>query len=133
MDLIEIGKNTSNTPVKITGETKKAFAKYLKAIQYLDKDANEKTTEALLYSSWLASFIESDDFKNTIAEYEKAKDQEKKDKKEASEARKAAAAAKAEEKRKIQLEKLIQKQWELEHPEEAKAKKKAEKEAREAE
>lgn len=132
MKIIEIGKNTSNTPVKINGETKKTFAKYLKAIQYLDKDANEKTTEALLYSSWLASFIESDDFKNTIAEYDKKKADEDKKKADDKNAKKKAAEDNAKKKREEQLKKLKQKQWELEHPEEAKAKKEAEKAAKKA-
>lgn len=133
MDLIKIGKNTGNTPVKITGDTKKAFAKYLKAIQFLDKETHEKTTESLLYSSWLAEFIESDDFKNTISDYEALKNAEKEEKAAAAAERKAAAAAKAEEKKQKRLANLKQQQWDLEHPEEAKARKKAMKEAKEAE
>ena len=54
MKIISVGKNTKNAEgVKIPGEIKKAFTRYLKAQQYLHGDEYEKVSVELLFASWL--------------------------------------------------------------------------------
>lgn len=100
MKIISVGKNTKNSEgIKIPGETKKAFTKYLKAQQYLHGDEYEKVSVELLFASWLATFEESEEYKAVIAEADVKKQAEKDEKKTAREEKKAAAeAAKAEKK-----------------------------------
>ena len=74
MEIINVGKNTKNAEgVKIPGEIKKAFTKYLKAQQYLHGDDFEKVSVELLYASWLATFEASEEYKAVIAEAEAKK------------------------------------------------------------
>lgn len=100
MKIISVGKNTKNSEgIKIPGEVKKAFTKYLKAQQYLHGDEYEKVSVELLFASWLATFEESEEYKAVIAEADVKKQAEKDEKKVAREEKKAAAeAAKAEKK-----------------------------------
>ena len=100
MKIISVGKNTKNAEgVKIPGEIKKAFTRYLKAQQYLHGDEYEKVSVELLFASWLATFEESEEYKAVIAEADEKKQAEKDEKKAAREEKKAAAeAAKAEKK-----------------------------------
>ena len=100
MEIINVGKNTKNAEgVKIPGEIKKAFTKYLKAQQYLHGDDFEKVSVALLYASWLATFEASEEYKAVIAEAEAKKAEAKEISDKAKAEKKAAAeAAKAEKK-----------------------------------
>lgn len=100
MKIISVGKNTKNAEgVKIPGEVKKAFTKYLKAQQFLHGEEYEKVSVELLFASWLATFEESEDYKAIISEAE-AKKQENKEARDTAKAEKKAAAeaAKAEKK-----------------------------------
>lgn len=81
MKLVKIGANTKNAEgIKISGEIRKTFEKYLKAKQ---KDKDESTnydsvTIEQLYASWLATFAESEDYKETIEAYNNKKNEAKK-------------------------------------------------------
>lgn len=100
MEIINVGKNTKNAEgVKIPGEIKKAFTKYLKAKQYLSAEEYEKVSVELLFASWLATFENSEEYKATIAEAEAKKADEKEVKEKAKEEKKAAAEAVKAEKR----------------------------------
>lgn len=100
MEIINVGKNTKNAEgVKIPGEIKKAFTKYLKAQQYLQNEKYEKVSVELLFASWLATFEASEEYKAVIEEAEAKKQADKDTKKAEREEKKAAAeAAKAEKK-----------------------------------
>lgn len=100
MEIISVGKNTKNAEgVKIPGEIKKAFTKYLKAQQYLHGEEYEKVSVELLYASWLATFEASEEYKAVIAEADAKKAEAKAASDEAKAKKKAEAeAAKAEKK-----------------------------------
>ena len=90
MEIINVGKNTKNAEgVKIPGEIKKAFTKYLKAQQYLHGEAYEKVSVELLFASWLATFEASEEYKAVIEEAEAKKQADKDEKKAAKEEKKA--------------------------------------------
>ena len=92
MKIISVGKNTKNAEgIKIPGEVKKAFTKYLKAQQFLHAEEYEKVSVELLFVSWLATFVESEDFKTITEEAEKRKEENKEARKEEQEEKKAAA------------------------------------------
>ena len=81
MEIINVGKNTKNAEgVKIPGEIKKAFTKYLKAQQYLQNEKYEKVSVELLFASWLATFEASEEYKAVIEEAEAKKQAELKEK-----------------------------------------------------
>ena len=83
MKIISVGKNTKNAEgIKIPGEVKKAFTKYLKAQQFLHAEEYEKVSVELLFVSWLATFVESEDFKTITEEAEKRKEENKEARKE---------------------------------------------------
>lgn len=130
MEIIKVGKNTKNAEsVKIPGTVKTAFKKYLKAQQTLKAEEYKDVKVELLFASWLATFEESEEYKSVIAAAE-AKAKDAKDKKKAAAAdRKEKAEAEKEKKREEAIKKKKQEIWDLEHPEEAAARKKAEKEA----
>lgn len=100
MEIINVGKNTKNAEgVKIPGNIKKVFTKYLKAQQFLHSEEYEKVSVELLFASWLATFENSEEYKAVIAEAEAKKSEAKEASDAAKEAKKAAAeAAKAEKK-----------------------------------
>lgn len=130
MKLIEMGKNTKKSEVKIPGDVKKLFADYLKAQQTIDKEAWENVSAELVLVSWLAAFGESEEYISTLAAAKQKKadaEKEAADKKAQKKQEADAKKAKAEADR---IEKAKQRLWDLEHPEEAKARKKAEKEAK---
>ena len=90
MEIAKIGSNTKNAEgIKISREIKTAFDKYLKAKQELketvkvkgekDEITYDKITVEQLYVSYLATFMNSEDYKSTISTYDNAK-QEAKDK-----------------------------------------------------
>ena len=90
MEIVKIGSNTKNAEgIKISREIKTAFDKYLKAKQELketvkvkgekDEITYDKITVEQLYVSYLATFMNSEDYKSTISTYDNAK-QEAKDK-----------------------------------------------------
>lgn len=130
MELIKVGKNTKNAEsIKIPGNIKTAFKKYLKAQQILNAEEYQDVKIELLFASWLATFEASEEYK-TVIEAADAKTKAAKDeKKAAAEARKAEAEAEKERKRQEAIAKKEQELWDLQHPEEAAARKKAEKEA----
>ena len=100
MEIINVGKNTKNAEgVKIPGEIKKAFTKYLKAQQYLNAEAYEKVSVELLFASWLATFEASEEYKAVIAEAEAKKAEAKAASDKAKADKKAEAAAAKEEKK----------------------------------
>ncbi len=130
MELIKVGKNTKNAEsIKIPGEIKTAFKKYLKAQQILNAEEYADVKIELLFASWLATFKDSQEYKDVIEAAEAKTKAAKDEKKAAAEARKAEAEAEKERKRQADIEKKKQELWDLEHPEEAAARKKAEKEA----
>lgn len=110
MELVKIGKNTKPTALKISGEIKNAFAKYLKAQQVLNAEEYKEVKVETLFASWLATFAASEEYKEVIAAAE-AKAKEEKDAKEEAKAKRQAeaAAAKAEKKAKkiADLEKAL--------------------------
>jgi colicin import membrane protein len=121
MELIKVGKNTKNAEsIKIPGNIKTAFKKYLKAQQTLDAETYKDVKVELLFASWLATFEASEEYKTVIAAAEAQAEAAKKEKAEAAEARKAEAA-------KAKAEKQAKKIADLE---EALAKAKAEAEAK---
>lgn len=121
MELIKVGKNTKNAEsIKIPGNIKTAFKKYLKAQQTLDAETYKDVKVELLFASWLATFEASEEYKAVIAAADAQKEAAAKEKAEAAEARKAEAA-------KAKAEKQAKKIADLE---EALAKAKAEAEAK---
>lgn len=78
MEIVKVGTNTKNAEgIKISREIRKTFEAYLKAKQGAKKendtiDYNNVSVEQL-YTSWLATFADSEDFKATMAEEQKAK------------------------------------------------------------
>lgn len=98
MELIKVGKNTKNAEsIKIPGNIKTAFKKYLKAQQTLDAETYKDVKVELLFASWLATFEASEEYKTVIAAADAQKEAAAKEKADAAEARKAEAAkAKAE-------------------------------------
>lgn len=82
MEIVKIGTNTKNAEgIKISREIRKTFETYLKAKKEV-KDENEtidyeKITVELLYSSWLATFVDSEDYKAAIEAYNKKKENAK--------------------------------------------------------
>ena len=98
MELIKVGKNTKNAEsIKIPGNIKTAFKKYLKAQQTLDAETYKDVKVELLFASWLATFEASEEYKAVIAAADAQKEAAAKEKADAAEARKAEAAkAKAE-------------------------------------
>ena len=78
MELVKIGKNTKPTALKISGEIKNAFAKYLKAQQVLNAEEYKEVKVETLFASWLATFAASEEYKEVIAAAE-AKAKEEKD------------------------------------------------------
>ena len=67
MELIKVGKNTKNAEsIKIPGNIKTAFKKYLKAQQTLDAETYKDVKIELLFASWLATFEESEEYKTAI-------------------------------------------------------------------
>jgi colicin import membrane protein len=121
MELIKVGKNTKNAEsIKIPGNIKTAFKKYLKAQQTLDAETYKDVKVELLFASWLATFEASEEYKTVIAAADAQKEAAAKEKAEAAEARKAEAA-------KAKAEKQAKKIADLE---EALAKAKAEAEAK---
>lgn len=130
MELIKVGKNTKNAEsIKIPGNIKTAFKKYLKAQQTLNAEEYKDVKIELLFASWLATFEASEEYKNVIAAAAAKTDADKKEKAEAAAARKAEADAEKERKRQAAIAKKEQELWDLQHPEEAAERKKAEKEA----
>lgn len=111
MKIISVGKNTKNAEgVKIPGEIKKAFTKYLKAQQYLHGDEYEKVSVELLFASWLATFEASEEYKSVIDEADTKKKAEKdeKDKKKEEKKKEVEAAKKKKKEDKIAaLEKAL--------------------------
>lgn len=107
MKIISVGKNTKNAEgIKIPGEVKKAFTKYLKAQQFLHAEEYEKVSVELLFVSWLATFAESEDFKTITEEAEKRKEENKEARKEEQEEKKAAAKQARAEKNAARIKKL---------------------------
>jgi hypothetical protein len=98
MELIKVGKNTKNAEsIKIPGNIKTAFKKYLKAQQTLNAEEYKEVKVELLFASWLATFEASEEYKTVIAAADAQAEAAKKEKEAAAEARKAEAAkAKAE-------------------------------------
>ena len=130
MELIKVGKNTKNAEsIKIPGTIKTAFKKYLKAQQTLDAETYKDVKIELLFASWLATFEESEEYKTAIEAAAAKTDAAKKEKDAEKAARQAEAAAEKERKRQEAIQKKEQELWDLQHPEEAAARKKAEKEA----
>ena len=128
LELIKMGKNTGKTEIKMPGEIKKVFTNYLKAAQYLEEKSYENATPEAIMAAWLKTFEESEEYK-TITEQAKTAKAEAKAKKEAEKAEaKAKREAEAEAKRQAAIEKKEKELWALQHPEEAAALKKAEKE-----
>lgn len=127
LELIRMGKNTGKTEIKMPGEIKKAFATYVKAAQYLEVKEYENATPEAVMAAWLKTFEESEEYKTITEQAKEAKAAAKAK----NEAEKAAAKAKreadAEAKRQAAIAKKQRELWELEHPEEAKAQKEAEK------
>jgi colicin import membrane protein len=127
LELIRMGKNTGKTEIKMPGEIKKAFAAYVKAAQYLEVKEYENATPEAVMAAWLKTFEESEEYKTITEQAKEAKAAAKAK----NEADKAAAKAKreadAEAKRQAAIAKKQRELWELEHPEEAKAQKEAEK------
>ena len=111
MEIINVGKNTKNAEgVKIPGEIKKAFTKYLKAQQYLHGEAYEKVSVELLFASWLATFEASEEYTSVIEEADTKKKAEKdeKDKKKEDKKKEVEAAKKKKKEDKIAaLEKAL--------------------------
>ena len=127
LELIKMGKNTGKTEIKMPGEIKKVFTNYLKAAQYLEEKSYENATPEAIMAAWLKTFEESEEYK-TITEQAKTAKAEAKAKKEADKAEaKRKREKEAEEKRQAAIKKKQDELWALEHPEEAKAKKEAEK------
>jgi hypothetical protein len=121
MELIKVGKNTKNAEsIKIPGNIKTAFKKYLKAQQTLNAEEYKEVKVELLFASWLATFEASEEYKTVIAAADAQAEAAKKEKEAAAEARKAEAA-------KAKAEKQAKKIADLE---EALAKAKAEAEAK---
>lgn len=107
MKIISVGKNTKNAEgVKIPGEIKKVFTKYLKAQQYLHGEEYEKVSVELLFASWLATFEASEEYKAVIAEAEAKKAEAKAASDETKAAKKAAAEAAKAEKKAAKIAKL---------------------------
>lgn len=88
MEIVKIGSNTKNAEgIKISREIKTAFDKYLKAKQELKETVKvkgekeeityDKITVEQLYASYLATFLDSEDYKSTISTYDKAKEEAK--------------------------------------------------------
>lgn len=129
MKIISVGKNTKNAEgIKIPGEIKKVFTNYLKAKQSLEFEEWKNVSVELLFASWLDTFQDSEDYKTTIAEAKTKKDDTKAKKAAEKAEKKAKAEQEAKEKREKAIAKKQQEIWALEHPEEAAAKRKAEKE-----
>lgn len=80
----------------VSADIKKAFEKYYKNSVMVDLN-NESITPDILMVSWLASFAESEDFKNMEAEALKVKEAQKAEKEKAK-AEKAKAKAEREAK-----------------------------------
>lgn len=79
MEIVKIRTSTSNADgIKLNKEIRKTFEKYLKAKQKLGESNFKGITVELLYTSWLATFADSEDYKTTMAEEKNVKDDAKK-------------------------------------------------------
>lgn len=79
MEIVKIRTNTNNADgIKLNREIRTAFEKYLKAKQKLDESNFKDITVEVLYASWLATFKDSEDYKETMAEEKNVKDDAKK-------------------------------------------------------
>lgn len=130
MTLYELGKNTKKTEYKVPGEVKKLFENYLKAQKVIDKDTWENVSAELVIVSWLNAFGESEEYKSVMEAAKEKKQNAEKEADEAKKKRKAEAQAKKDKAEAERIEKARRRLWELEHPEEAAAQKKAAKEAK---
>ncbi|MBR4927440.1 MAG: hypothetical protein IKY98_03840 [Alphaproteobacteria bacterium] len=127
LELIKMGKNTGKTEIKMPGEIKKAFAAYVKAAQYLEVKEYENATAEAVMAAWLKTFEESEEYKSITEQAKEAKAAAKAKKEAEKAAAKEKREADAEAKRQADIEKKKKELWALEHPEEAKAQKEAEK------
>ena len=96
MNIIIPSARWNKVEVPVSADTKKAFEKYYKNSVLVDLN-NESITPDILMASVLASFVESEDFKNMEAEAQKVKE-ELKAEKEKIKAEKAKAKAEREAK-----------------------------------
>lgn len=103
MELVKIGKNTKPTALKISGEIKTTFAKYLKAQQVLNAEEYKEVKVETLFASWLATFAESEEYKTAITA---AAEKVKAERDAADEEKRERQAKAAEEKQKKLEEKL---------------------------
>ena len=96
MNIIIPSARWNKVDVPVSADTKKVFEKYYKNSVLVDINNESKTVDVLM-ASWLASFAESEDFKNMEAEAQKVK-AELKAEKEKIKAEKAKAKAEREAK-----------------------------------
>ena len=101
MKLTVLSARTKKEELKVSAETKKSFNKYLKNICYLDYE-NDKFNIYDIMESWLASFADSDEFKN-IQKMVDEKISEEEAEKEAEKARKEFEKAKKIEQKREEL------------------------------
>ena len=108
MEIVKVGKNTKNTEIKINADIKKAFQKYLKAQIALENEEYNEITIELLFTSWLNTFSNSEDYKEVIAAAEKKAADEKSKADAIKQERKAEREAAKEQKRLSAIEKKKQ-------------------------
>lgn len=92
-----LSERTKKEELKVSVETKKAFAKYLKNVIYLDYEKDIYDVKSMM-ECWLASFADSDEFKEIQKQVDDKMAEEKRIKEEEKAKREAVRKAKIEEK-----------------------------------